>query len=408
MENALFWLAAATLALYLAALVAVLRGNRSIPFLADVTPLPKHSAIAVSVLIPARNEERNIRAALRSILAQDHRPIEFIVVDDRSTDRTGAILDELSREDPRLKVVRVTELPPGWLGKNHALHLAAQSATGDLLLFTDADIVMRADTVRRAVSHLEENGIDHLTLTPVTRMPGLFLQLFMGTFVFFFTFFVRPWRVRDPRSSCHIGIGAFNLVRASAYQAVGGHRAIRMRPDDDLKLGKLLKIHRRRQELLYGRGMVEVEWYATLGELIEGLMKNMFAGVEYRISAVVGSTLAILVLLVWPYAGMVIPGGAASALDLASVIVIQAVFWDTMGFAGLKRWSGLVFPVTSILFLYILWKSMLRTLLDGGIRWRGTHYPLAELRANAVRIGRGEGQRSVGVTAGGGADRRRR
>ncbi len=388
MEIALFSLALIACVLHLLAAIDVFRGNRAIRFLSSVAPQDELCRKRVSVLIAARNEERNIRDALRSILGQDHPAVEFIVVNDRSTDRTGEILSALASEEPRLKVVTVTELPAGWLGKNHALHLAARSASGEILLFTDADIVMRSDTVRRAVSYLEEHSIDHLAMTPVTRMPGLVLQLFMGTFVYFFTFFFRPWKAKDPRSRSYIGIGAFNLVRQSAYSAAGGHEAIRMRPDDDVKLGKLIKLHGYRQEMVYGRGMVEVEWYASLGELIEGLMKNMFAGVEYRVSAVVGSTLAILFLCVWPFAGIfagfLVASPAVSALNLAAVLAIEAIFWDTMRFAGLRRWSGLVFPITALLFIYISWKAALRTLREDGIRWRGTHYPLAELRANAV------------------------
>jgi len=368
--------------------VDVFRGNRAIRFLSNVVPRDEFSKKPVSVLIAARNEERNLREALRSILSQDYPELEFIVVDDRSTDRTGEILGALAREEPRLRVVTVNDLPPGWLGKNHALHLAAQSASGEILLFTDADIFMRSDTIRRAVSELEERSVDHLALTPVTRMQSLFLQLFMGTFVYFFTFFYRPWKARDPRSRSYIGIGAFNLVRRGAYRAAGGHEAIRMRPDDDVKLGKLIKLHGFRQDLVYGKGMVEVEWYSSLGELIEGLMKNMFAGVEYRISAVVGSTLAVLLLCVWPFAGifagLVVSSPAVSVLNAAAVLAILAVFWDTMDFAGLKRWSGLVFPLAAILFLFIMWKATIRTLRENGIRWRGTHYPLAELRANEV------------------------
>lgn len=383
METFLLLLAAGTLLLYIAISLEVTIGNRSIAFLKDIPPL-EGDLPRVSIVIPARNEERNLEEALRSVLAQDYANVAIVVVDDRSTDRTGEILDRMATADPRLKVVHVTELPPGWLGKNHALELGSEGTTGDYLLFTDADVVMEPTAVRRAVARMEAKKLDHLTSSPEIERTGLLYEMFIGTFALFFAMYTKPWKVGDPKASQHIGIGAFNLVRASAYRAAGGHRPIALRPDDDLKLGKLLKKNGYRQEFLFGHGMLRVEWYASIRELVRGLMKNAFPAVDYRLSVVILSTLAQLAWNVWPFAAVFVTGGATRLVNLAVCLLILLLCAVNAPLAGVRRWYGIGFPVASLLFLYILWRSTILILWTGGIEWRGTRYPLADLKANKV------------------------
>jgi cellulose synthase/poly-beta-1,6-N-acetylglucosamine synthase-like glycosyltransferase len=379
----LLLLAVATLVAHGATAFEILRGNRSIRFLRDLPPL-SDPLPRVSIVIPARNEERNLEEALRSVLALDYDNLEIEVVEDRSTDRTGEILERMAAAEPRLRVVRVRELPPGWLGKNHALWLGAGKATGEFLLFTDADVVMAPSILRRAVGAMMADGLDHLTASPEIDRPSALFEMFIGAFALFFALFTRPWKVKDPKSPHHVGIGAFNLVRASAYRAVGGHRTIAMRPDDDLKLGKILKTGGFRQEFAFGQGMLRVEWYASVRELIQGLMKNAFSGVDYRVSVVVRATVIQLALLVWPFVAIFVTHGATRWLNLASVLVLVALCWINAPLAGVRRWHGVGFPVATLLFLYIVWRATVLTLWNDGIDWRGTHYPLAELKANKV------------------------
>ncbi|HEX4960748.1 MAG TPA: glycosyltransferase [Thermoanaerobaculia bacterium] len=383
LATALLVLAAVTLLIHLATAVAVWRGTRSIRFLSDQPPL-SGSLPRVSIIIPARNEERNVEEALQSVLALDYDNLEIDVVDDRSTDSTGVILDRMAAANPRLRVVHVRELPPGWLGKNHALELGGRKATGEYLLFTDADIVMEPTALRRAVGAMEADALDHLAVSPEIERRGLLFEMFIGVFSLFFSMFVKPWKVRDPKSPCHVGIGAFNLVRASAWRAVGGHQRIAMRPDDDLKLGKLLKTSGFRQEMTFGRGMLRVEWYRSVRELIQGLTKNAFPGVDYQLSVVALTTVIQLILLVWPFLAVFLTPGGTRWLNLASVAVLVFLCWLNAPLAGVRRWHGVGFPLATLLFLYILWRSTLSILWHGGIDWRGTHYPLADLKANKV------------------------
>jgi cellulose synthase/poly-beta-1,6-N-acetylglucosamine synthase-like glycosyltransferase len=384
----LFLLALGTLLLHIATAIQILRGNRSIRFLKDLPPLVRPLP-RVSILIPARNEERNLEEALRSVLALDYENLEIDVIDDRSTDRTGEILDRMAAAEPRLRVVHVRDLPPGWLGKNHALWLGAEKATGDFLLFTDADVVFEPSALRRAVGAMVAPGaggttLDHLTASPEIARPSVLFELFIGAFSLFFALFTRPWEAKDPRSPHFVGIGAFNLVRATAYRAVGGHRTIAMRPDDDLKLGKLFKTRGFRQEFVFGQGALRVEWYASVRELVQGLMKNAFSGVDYRVRVVAVATVTQLALFVWPFLAVFLIPGAARWLNLASVVTLIGLCWINAPLAGVRRWHGVGFPLATLLFLYILWRATLLTLWHDGIDWRGTHYPLAELRANKV------------------------
>jgi glycosyltransferase involved in cell wall biosynthesis len=377
-------LAATSFALLLVATLLLGYANARVVRLADVvrrTPLER--APRISVIAPALNEERNVEAAVRSLAQQHYPDYEIVLVDDRSTDATPRILARLAREIPRLRVVTVRELPPGWLGKNHANMLGARSATGEILLFTDADVMLAPTALDRAVAHMERHGLDHLTASPETVMPGLVNQ-FTLYFGLMFTLYVRPWLARNPRSGAHVGIGAFNMVRADAYRAVGGHEPIRLRPDDDLKLGKLLKRAGFRQDFVAGRGLVKVEWYASWRQVRDGLMKNLYAGAEYRTWLVALGALSHVLLLALPPFALAWTDGLAWWLNLGSAALY---LWQgvaaSRGF-GTAWWAGVLLPFLVLFGAYLMVRATWLTLRNDGIDWRGTHYPLAQLRANVV------------------------
>ncbi len=298
--------------------------------------------------------------------------------------KPAGILDRIAGAEPRLHVAHVTDLPGGWLGKTHALNFGAKRATGELLLFTDADVVMERSAISRAVGYLLRHQIDHLAITPQLQMPGTLLSMFAGAFALFFGLYAKPWKARDPKSPRHIGIGAFNLVRAEVYRAVGGHRAIAMRPDDDMKLGKLIKKHGFRQEMVISDGLIAVEWYSSIGEVIRGLEKNSFAGVEYNLAAVAAASAAQLVVFVWPIVALALTSGTTWWLNVTIIGLLAALYMDTAHCHGSQRWHCVGLPVTALLFQYIIWRATLKTLRNDGINWRGTHYSLTELKANKV------------------------
>jgi glycosyltransferase involved in cell wall biosynthesis len=359
-------------------------GIRSMRTLKDLSPAAPDPPPKVSIIIAARNEQAKVEAALQSVLLQDYENLEVIVVDDRSTDQTGELLQRMAKDYAKIQLVRVTELPVGWLGKNHALHLGSQHATGDFLLFTDADVVMHPATVRKAVGYAVERGLDHLTIGLEAQMPGLWLKMFMTTFLLFFAMYARPWKASDPGSSCHVGIGGFNLIRTRTYLALGGHQPIAMRPDDDMKLGKLIKRAGYRQEAVHGTRMIHVEWYDSTKALIHGLEKNAFAGLDYNPLVVLAGTFMQLLVQFWPFVAVFVTSGAVQIINALSVLLILTLCWDNARAYGSQYWYGIGFPVCTLFFLFILWRSMLVVLVRGGIIWRGTLYPLVQLKANKI------------------------
>ena len=378
------WFAAILLVVTALGMIALVRGNASIRLLADVIVQLPEPPPRVSIVVAARDEAAGIEAGLRSLLAQDYPDYQVIVVDDRSCDATPQILAAMTKFDARLTVVRIDELPPGWLGKNHALERGAERASGSVLVFADADVVLAPDVLSRAVSHAYAGKRDHLALAPDIAARSLVLSMFMSAFTLFFTLYARPWKAPDPRSRCFIGIGAFNLVRTEVYRAVGGHARIALRPDDDIKLGKIIKDSGFSQEMLFGRGLMSVEWYPSLGAVARGLEKNSLAGVDYNVGAMLAGTLAQLAFFVWPFAALAFASGASWLLYAATCAVLLGGHAVLARRLGSPAWYVLGLPVMAIVFFVILWRATFITLRDGGINWRGTRYSLAALKSNRV------------------------
>lgn len=360
-------------------------GARRVPRLADLPSLPRTArAPSVSFIVPARDEARGIAAAVGSMLAQDYPDFEVIVVDDRSTDGTRAAVAALPDPAGRLRCLTVKELPEGWLGKNHANALGAAAARGEWLLFTDADVRFVPLTLRWALGGALANGWDHLTAAPRAQLPGMVLSQFALYFGLLFSLYARPWAAQDPRSRAHAGIGAFNLVRRSAYEAIGGHAALRLRPDDDLKLGKLLKQAGFRQMFANGRGAIEVEWYSSWSEVREGLMKNLFAGAGYSVPLTVTGSLLHLVVLVGPPLGALFASGATRVFCLTSCLLLLWQGWASTPRLGTRRWAGVLLPFFGAFGTYLMWRSMWLALSRGSIEWRGRRYALEELRRQVI------------------------
>lgn len=369
-------------------------GYRTMPTLRRTTPVSRDMARRVSIVVAARNEERQIDGAIGTLLAQDYPDFEVIVVDDRSTDDTGPVLDALAgrwrRESERaareghwrasLRVLHLDDLPDGWLGKNRALHRGAELADGALILFTDADVMMRPDALARAVGLLERRGLDHLAVAPRIHAGGPWATMTVGVFLALFSAFFKPWKASDPESPHAMGIGAFNLVRADAYREIGGHADIALRPDDDLRLGRRLKDAGFRQAAAIGRDTVMIEWYPSLRAMARGFHKNAFAALDYRMAPLFAGTAAACLLVFWPVAALFLTEAMALRLNIAIVMVAVLSVWDAARIHGLPRWIALTYPLAALILLAIVWFATLRTLRSGTIEWRGTTYSLEALR----------------------------
>ncbi len=397
MEAILLVVSVVSLAAWLVLALDIVTGAKFVRYV-DQVPLPPAKQLAelprVTVVVPARNEERNLEAATRSVLALDYPDLEVIAVNDRSDDRTGAILDSLADGDERLRVMHLTDLPAGWLGKNHALHVAAQEATGELLLFTDADVMFEASVLSRAVVCLLDDDLDHLTIATDVHTPSVAVEMFVAAFAVSFMGYFRPWRMGDPNSSATVGIGAFNLVRASTYRDAGGHEPIAMRPDDDIKLAVLLRDHGARQVFGVAGGMVVVEWYPSLGEAFRGLEKNSLAAVDYTPWIPLAGALAQLLFLCWPFVAVFVTGGATWWTNLTIVVLLLAGQIVLFQGGSLRWWLAFLLPAAMPLVIYAYLRAVFLTYVRGGIRWRGTFYSLDELRATRSQGGRKSSGRS--------------
>lgn len=340
----------------------------------------------VSIVVPACDEQEHVGAALASFAAQDYENLEIIAVDDRSGDATGEIMDRTARQATaarpglRFEVIHVRELPAGWLGKTHAMWSAAQRATGDWLLFTDADVKLRADALRRALAYAEEVKADHLVLFPTHALKTPGESMVIANFHMLFLFGHRPWKVSDPKARDSMGLGAFNLVRRQAYEEIGTFRALRLAIVDDVKLGDLIKSTGFKQDNVLGPGLLELHWGRGALGIVRNLTKNLFAVLDYRWTRALGACLLLVVLNLFPFLGVwLAPGGAKAGFAIA-IVSIGALYIGLYGIARISPAYALLHPVNSLIMIYALARSVAATLWHGGVIWRGTKYSLQELR----------------------------
>jgi len=368
---------------YLLFFLDIIFGYNSVKYLSGVNETSEEFG-KISVIIPARNEERNIEKALRSILSSDYPTFEVIVVNDRSEDNTKEIIKKIQADYNTLKTIDIGSLPEGWLGKNYALHSGVSIASGNYYLFTDADVIMQKDTLKKAMSFCKSNNLDHLAVAAVINMPGLFLRLFSSAFIIFFSMYAKPWKAKDPKSKRYIGLGAFNLVKSEVYKNIGGHNPIKMRPDDDIKLGKLIKSRGFRQDMLFGKDLIEVEWYSSFKETLKGLIKNSYAGIDYNFLNLILSTIGLTFLYVFPVISAFFSSGIAFLLNLMIFLFTALIYLVISKPHKINFLYFIGFPFATLLFLYILWRSTIYTLVNGGIVWKDTKYSLKELKANKI------------------------
>ena len=372
--------------------VSVTRGLRRLPNLLDQHFDEGSSAEAsLTVIVPACNEAAHIEGCVRSLLTQQLSNLHVVAVNDRSTDETPAILDRLAAESPStLEVLHIAELPPNWLGKTHAMARAADYTTAThhprWLLFTDGDILFAPEALRRALVAAEEYAADHFVLFPRTLIRRWDETAFLAFFSTLGLAAGQPWRVTDPRAREHVGVGAFNLIRADSYHAAGGFAALRMTIVEDIALGRLVKARGLRQQAATGIGLVSVHWASGLAGLTGVLTKNLFSVMNYRIGLVIPAALSLVLFFIVPFAALF---NRATLLPAAITVLAMAWVYRAVGRrTGLSAWfwNVLAAPLAAAVFVFALLRSTVVTLRQGGVVWRGTFYPLGDLRREGVKL----------------------
>jgi glycosyltransferase involved in cell wall biosynthesis len=393
----IYWLAGIILALAWSS--RIIDAALGMPSVADVSrpewdrnPVSPAGNPRVSIIVPARNEENSIEQSLRTLLALDYDNYEVIAVNDRSTDRTGEIMEALAishysnstKNGASFRVVHHQELPPGWLGKTHAMWTAAKVAAGDWLLFTDADVLFKPDSLRRALAYAETEPADHVVLFPrmIMKQPGEYMMI--AFFQTMFMFGHRPWKVADPSTDDHMGVGAFNLVRRRVYDAVGSYAALRMEVLDDMKLGKVVKKAGFAQRNVFGSDLISIRWAHGAFGIVNNLTKNFFAVLSFQSWRTLLSAFGLAFLNFGPFLGIWLAHGW---LRLPYVIALGSILLIYIGMSwrsSVPPYYFVLHPVSTAMFIYTLLLSMILTLWHDGIVWRGTKYPLEELRKGMV------------------------
>ncbi len=370
-------------AVWFAFLVHLARHRHLARFVADLPDSePPGGWPGVALIFAARDEQGVVERAARSMLGLDYPDLEVIAVDDRSRDATGAILDAIAREPggPGLRVVHVESLPPGWLGKTNALRRGADATAAPWLLFTDADAIYRPGALRRAIGFVLREQLDHLTVAfelPNDTIPE---RMFLALFGLLFGLACPLGRIGRRGSKAHMGVGAFNLVRAEAFRDVDGFRHIALSIDDDMMLAKVLKFAGHRGGALLGAGALAVRWQTGLWGMVRGLEKNFFAGLRFRLRYVLVAMAGFVVLGIAPFAGLAVGPWPTRAACLVGVATLVALLGATRSHSGIGGGYAFLIPIASVILMFTLFRSTWLTLRRGGVDWRGHLYPLDELR----------------------------
>jgi len=341
--------------------------------------MPRHTPL-LSVVIPARDEERAIGRTVAAMLAQTYPHLEIVVVNDRSADGTGAVL--ASFDDPRLVVVHATEdPPPGWLGKPWALHQGSLRARGELLLFVDADVLYQPDAIAAAVAHLQERDLPMLALFPRFEMHGFWEHVVLPNLAVF-AFSVLPvWltnRTRIPLLA--VGGGPGNLVKREDYDAAGGHEALRDAVVDDVGLARLMRRHGRRTEVVRAEELISVRMYHGLREIVHGFTKNAFPVINRNYFAGLFFLFGAVVVHILPYA-LAFTGGAIWLATVALITAVRVILFQALRYRLDNALLG--HPLMIGTWCLILVRSIWYTGIRRQLLWRGRTYDASRTRFGA-------------------------
>lgn len=383
-----FWPAMAEIAAWSVTAAWCVRTTEAIngmPQVADLTALDwdeawPQASPSLTVVVPARDEAKNIDATLDALMQQEYTPLFVAAVNDRSEDATGMIMDRYAARYPeRLGVLHLRELPVGWLGKTHAMARALEATDSDWVLFTDADVVFSPSSLRRAMAYAVREQADHLVVMPTMQVrkwgEGVVLEFFqtLGLWA------TRPWRVADETAKRDvIGVGAFNLVRRAALEEIGGLEPQRMTVLEDITLGRRMRAAGKRQRIAFAPGLVLVHWAEGAGGLVKVMSKNLFSAFNFRALLMLPAMLWVLAFYLSPLAML------GWRLTILPALIIAACWAVVTRLYGERSWIpnryAWTLPLGALLFCWAMLRSFVVVWKDGGVKWRGSMYPLKELR----------------------------
>lgn len=351
------------------------------PKISQVNAPEPSSFPSLSVLVPACNEADTIRPALQSILEQDYPNLEVIAINDRSIDQTGKIIDELTMKFDNLHAVHIENLPDGWLGKTHALKKGYEISTGDWVLATDADVCYKKSALRSIMAVALHHDRDHISCIPEMKNDGFLHETAFDGFVSLLFGQQNLEGVPDLESDDYFGFGAFNMFRRNIFDQTKGFEWLRMEVADDMGIARMLRDHGAKQGVYYAFDLLELQWYGSLGKMIKGFEKNSI-GVVAHYSYLKGFLTPIiwLLFLMGPFVGLFSSFTVLQVLS-AGVIVVGILFNAMASYKLERPLFPFLFSALGVLFpIYALTRSTFACLKRGGIKWRGTFYPVDLLR----------------------------
>jgi chlorobactene glucosyltransferase len=376
--------------LFIAALIIIYWIHNQYHLDIIVTPVPPPTANAslISICIPARNEENNIRNCVESALAQDYPNIEVIVLDDRSTDETPTQLREIASRDSRLLPISGSELLAGWAGKPHALFQASAAAYGDWLCFVDADTFLAPQAISSCHAKAIETQADLFTTMNEQILGSFWEKVVMPLVMTALSVGFSPRKVNDPNKRDAVANGQFIMIKRSIYDAIGGHEKVKDQIVEDKAISEQVKWNGHRLVVADGSKVIRTRMYTSLPSMWEGWTKNIYLGLRDHPAMLMlgafGATLAVIAALflpVWPLLGInwYINNGGWLAI---AVIVESFMVWISLIYARIKvarkmhipAWYALTTPLGAGVFAAMMLTSAWKVISGQGVTWRGRKY----------------------------------
>jgi chlorobactene glucosyltransferase len=349
---------------------------------------PSSNPPLISVCVPARNEERNIRECIEGILNQDYPNLEVIVLDDRSMDSTNEILRQLAAQNDKLHVINGSDLPEGWAGKPYALYHASASARGEWLCFIDADTFLEPETLSSCYNKAIETKADMFTIMTFQILGSFWEKTVMPLVMTALSVGFSPRKVNDPTTKDAIANGQFIMIKRSVYDAIGGHESVKNSIVEDKAISEQVKWNGHRLIVADGMKVASTRMYTTLPEMWEGWTKNIYLGLRDQAGllwlGVFGAFLAFtasLFLPIWPLLGVLwcLNGGDLTAMG---VVVESFALWGYLIFMRarvaknleISPWYALTTPLGAGIFGAMMFTSAWKVLLRKGVTWKGRVY----------------------------------